>query len=279
MEDNESEVMKVEMALDVMDGTRTSKTKGSELSVEERHVGVKQRGKLFKNFARFVDTADEVEKKVVENLLSVQSCTVRQREMIIGPIEEFRKELWERFAEIGRDKWPRSVLRLMRAQDLETVEELRELCERGSLEDRRSRKEGEENHQDELIWFNEEKERLEARIWECEAEKLRAEKLMRKAQRAVEEERKTAEELSRSLQKVSKELERLRKYGRTNQCFRCGGVGHVVRRRGQYRKWTQPRKQGKQRWLSRRKSWGREGDSRSIVDRSYQFCLQVVGND
>uniref|UniRef100_A0A8R1IIY5 Uncharacterized protein n=1 Tax=Caenorhabditis japonica TaxID=281687 RepID=A0A8R1IIY5_CAEJA len=50
MEDNESEVMKVEMALDVLDGTRTSGTKGSELSVEKRHVDVKQRRKLFKNF-------------------------------------------------------------------------------------------------------------------------------------------------------------------------------------------------------------------------------------
>uniref|UniRef100_A0A8R1E9B2 Uncharacterized protein n=1 Tax=Caenorhabditis japonica TaxID=281687 RepID=A0A8R1E9B2_CAEJA len=51
MEDNESEVMKVEMVLDVLDGTRTSGTKGSELSVEKRHVNVKQRRKLFKNFA------------------------------------------------------------------------------------------------------------------------------------------------------------------------------------------------------------------------------------
>uniref|UniRef100_A0A8R1IJ08 CCHC-type domain-containing protein n=1 Tax=Caenorhabditis japonica TaxID=281687 RepID=A0A8R1IJ08_CAEJA len=229
MEDNESEVMKVEMALDVLDGTRTSGTKGSELSVEKRHVDVKQRRKLFKNFARFVDTADEVEKKVMENLLSVQSCTERQREMIVGPIEEFRKELWKRFEEIGRDKWPRSVLRLMREQKLQTVEGLREQCERGSLVDRSSTKEGEENHQDELIWFKEEKERLEARIQECEAEKLRAEKLMRRAQRTVEKERKTTEELSGSLQKVSRELERLRRYGRTNQCFRCGGVGHVVR--------------------------------------------------
>uniref|UniRef100_A0A8R1E530 CCHC-type domain-containing protein n=1 Tax=Caenorhabditis japonica TaxID=281687 RepID=A0A8R1E530_CAEJA len=229
MEDNESEVMKVEMALDVLDGTRTSGTKGSELSVEKRHVGVKQRRKLFKNFARFVDTADEVEKKVMENLLSVQSCTERHREMIVAPIEEFRKELWERFEEIGRDKWPRAVLRLMREQKLETVEELRELCERGSLEDRSSRKEGEENHQEELIRLKAENERLEARIREFEAEKLRAEKLMRRAQRAVEEERKTAEELSGRLQKVSRELERLRRYGRTNQCFRCGGVGHVVR--------------------------------------------------
>uniref|UniRef100_A0A8R1HMF7 CCHC-type domain-containing protein n=1 Tax=Caenorhabditis japonica TaxID=281687 RepID=A0A8R1HMF7_CAEJA len=169
MEDNESEVMKVEMVLDVMDGT-------------------------------------------------VQSDV-----LII------RKELWERFEEIGRDKWPRAVLRLMREQKLETVEELRELCERGSLEDRSSTREGEENHQEELIRLKAENERLGARVRECEAEKLRAEKLMRRAQRAVEEERKTAEELSGSLQKVSRELERLRRYGRTNQCFRCGGVGHVVR--------------------------------------------------
>uniref|UniRef100_A0A8R1E6F4 CCHC-type domain-containing protein n=1 Tax=Caenorhabditis japonica TaxID=281687 RepID=A0A8R1E6F4_CAEJA len=218
-----------QMTPETMDGRGARGTEDLELTVEDGHVGVKRRRKLWKKFARFVNAADKVEEQVMEKLISVQRCTVRQREMIVGPIVEFRKELSARFEEVGRDKWPRAVLRLMREQKLETVEELRELCERGSLEDRSSRKEGEENHQDELIWFKEEKERLEARIRECEAEKLRAEKLMRRAQRAVEEERKTSEELSGSLQKVSRELERLRRYGRTNQCFRCGGVGHVVR--------------------------------------------------
>uniref|UniRef100_A0A8R1IM21 Uncharacterized protein n=1 Tax=Caenorhabditis japonica TaxID=281687 RepID=A0A8R1IM21_CAEJA len=179
MEDNESGVTKVEMPLDVMDGTRTSVTKGSELSIEERHMSVKQRRKLWKNFARFVDTAEKVEKLVMEKLLSVQRCTLRQREMIVGPIEEFRKELWERFEEIGRDKWSRAVLRLMREQDLETVEELRELCEQGGPGDRSSKRGSCENHQNELIRLKAENERLEARIRECEAEKLRAEKLLR----------------------------------------------------------------------------------------------------
>uniref|UniRef100_A0A8R1II86 Uncharacterized protein n=1 Tax=Caenorhabditis japonica TaxID=281687 RepID=A0A8R1II86_CAEJA len=62
MEHNESGRMKVEMSLDVMDETQTSVTKGSELSIEKRHMSVKQRRKLWKNFARFVDTADKVEK-------------------------------------------------------------------------------------------------------------------------------------------------------------------------------------------------------------------------
>uniref|UniRef100_A0A8R1ID28 CCHC-type domain-containing protein n=1 Tax=Caenorhabditis japonica TaxID=281687 RepID=A0A8R1ID28_CAEJA len=192
-----------EMMPETMDGRGARGTEDLELTVEDGHVGVKRRRKLWKNFARFVNAADKVEEQVMEKLMSVQRCTVRQREMIVGPIVEFRKELSARFEEVGRDKWPRA--------------------------DRSTRKEGEENHQDELIWFKEEKERLEARIRECEAEKLRAEKLMRRAQRAVEEERKTSEELSGSLQKVSRELERLRRYGRTDQCFRCGGVGHVVR--------------------------------------------------
>uniref|UniRef100_A0A8R1IXI4 Uncharacterized protein n=1 Tax=Caenorhabditis japonica TaxID=281687 RepID=A0A8R1IXI4_CAEJA len=59
MEHNESGRMKVETSLDMMDETQTSVTKGSELSIEERHMSVKQRRKLWKNFARFVDTADK----------------------------------------------------------------------------------------------------------------------------------------------------------------------------------------------------------------------------
>uniref|UniRef100_A0A8R1HFV0 CCHC-type domain-containing protein n=1 Tax=Caenorhabditis japonica TaxID=281687 RepID=A0A8R1HFV0_CAEJA len=154
---------------------------------------------------------------------------MRQRGIIVGPIEEFRKELSARFEEIGRDKWPRAVLRLMREQELETVEELRDLCERGSLEGRSSRKKGEENHQDDLIWFKKEKDQLEVRIRVCETEKLNAEKKMREAQRACEKVKTIVESLKDSLQQATRELKRLRRYGRANQCLRCGGVGHVVR--------------------------------------------------
>uniref|UniRef100_A0A8R1IRN2 Uncharacterized protein n=1 Tax=Caenorhabditis japonica TaxID=281687 RepID=A0A8R1IRN2_CAEJA len=121
-----------------------------------------------------------------------------------------------RFEEIGRDKWSRAVL--MREQDLETVEELRELCEQGCPGDKSSRRESCENHQKDLIRLKAEKERLEAHIRECEAEKLRAEKLLRRAQRADEEERKTAEELSGSLQQATRELGWFRKNGK------CGRV-------------------------------------------------------
>uniref|UniRef100_A0A8R1IEP7 CCHC-type domain-containing protein n=1 Tax=Caenorhabditis japonica TaxID=281687 RepID=A0A8R1IEP7_CAEJA len=117
----------------------------------------------------------------------------------------------------------------MREQELETVEELRDLCERGSLEGRSSRKEGEENHQDDLIWCKKEKDQLEVRIRVCETEKLNAEKKMREAQRACEKVKTTVESLKDSLQQATRELKRLRRYGRADQCFRCGGVGHVVR--------------------------------------------------
>uniref|UniRef100_A0A8R1EF60 Uncharacterized protein n=1 Tax=Caenorhabditis japonica TaxID=281687 RepID=A0A8R1EF60_CAEJA len=119
-----------EMTPETMDGRGARGTEDLELTVEDGHVGVKRRRKLWKKFARFVNAADKVEEQVMEKLISVQRCTVRQREMIVGPIVEFRKELSARFEEVGRDKWPRAVLRLMREQKLETVEELRELCER-----------------------------------------------------------------------------------------------------------------------------------------------------
>uniref|UniRef100_A0A8R1E9T3 CCHC-type domain-containing protein n=1 Tax=Caenorhabditis japonica TaxID=281687 RepID=A0A8R1E9T3_CAEJA len=60
-----------------------------------------------------------------------------------------------------------------------------------------------------------------------------------KAKRALElkAERYQAPEQTKSVQwkssnrveKTTRELKRLRRYGRANQCFRCGGVGHVVR--------------------------------------------------
>uniref|UniRef100_A0A8R1IIR1 Uncharacterized protein n=1 Tax=Caenorhabditis japonica TaxID=281687 RepID=A0A8R1IIR1_CAEJA len=97
---------------------KLSNVEDSELTVENGHVGVKRRRKLRKNFARFVDTVDEVEEQVMEKLISVQRCTVRQRGIIVGPIEEFRKELSARFEDIGREMRLRAVLRLMREQKL-----------------------------------------------------------------------------------------------------------------------------------------------------------------
>uniref|UniRef100_A0A8R1ELE8 Reverse transcriptase n=1 Tax=Caenorhabditis japonica TaxID=281687 RepID=A0A8R1ELE8_CAEJA len=209
MEDYCESVLKTnEMAaLDPMDGSGTSSTKNSERTSDELLVSVKQRRKLFKNFARFVDAADEVEKKVMEKLLSVQMCTERQRDMIVGPIEKFRKELCERFEELGRDKWPRTVLRLMREQNVETVEEIRELCERGRREGKSSTSEKLKNYQNNMTVLQTENERLQERIRKCESEKLAAEKRLRKAQRAFEAEKRTAEGLKANLQHAAGEFE------------------------------------------------------------------------
>uniref|UniRef100_A0A8R1EUJ5 Reverse transcriptase domain-containing protein n=1 Tax=Caenorhabditis japonica TaxID=281687 RepID=A0A8R1EUJ5_CAEJA len=209
MEDCCESVLKTnEMAaLDPMDGSGTSSTKNSERTSDELLVSVKQRRKLFKNFARFVDAADEVEKKVMEKLLSVQMCTERQRDMIVGPIEKFRKELCERFEELGRDKWPRTVLRLMREQNVETVEEIRELCERGRREGKSSTSEKLKNYQNNMTVLQTENERLQERIRKCESEKLAAEKRLRKAQRAFEAEKRTAEGLKANLQHAAGEFE------------------------------------------------------------------------
>uniref|UniRef100_A0A8R1HNF4 Uncharacterized protein n=2 Tax=Caenorhabditis japonica TaxID=281687 RepID=A0A8R1HNF4_CAEJA len=209
MEDCCESVLKTnEMAaLDPMDGSGTSSTKNSERTSDELLVSVKQRRKLFKNFARFVDAADEVEKKVMEKLLSVQMCTERQRDMIVGPIEKFRKELCERFEELGRDKWPRTVLRLMREQNVETVEEIRELCERGRREGKSSTSAKLKNYQNNMTVLQTENERLQERIRKCESEKLAAEKRLRKAQRAFEAEKRTAEGLKANLQHAAGEFE------------------------------------------------------------------------
>uniref|UniRef100_A0A8R1EQQ3 Uncharacterized protein n=1 Tax=Caenorhabditis japonica TaxID=281687 RepID=A0A8R1EQQ3_CAEJA len=54
----------------------------------------------------------------------------RQREGIIGPLKKFASELLERFEEMGADRWPQSVLRVMKDFDLENVQEIRQVCEK-----------------------------------------------------------------------------------------------------------------------------------------------------
>uniref|UniRef100_A0A8R1EQA9 CCHC-type domain-containing protein n=3 Tax=Caenorhabditis japonica TaxID=281687 RepID=A0A8R1EQA9_CAEJA len=74
--------------------------------------------------------AEENCEKVEKDLVVMTKCTKRQREGIIGPLKEFASELLERFEEMGADRWPRSVLHVIKAFDLENVQDIRKICKK-----------------------------------------------------------------------------------------------------------------------------------------------------
>uniref|UniRef100_A0A8R1HVX3 Uncharacterized protein n=1 Tax=Caenorhabditis japonica TaxID=281687 RepID=A0A8R1HVX3_CAEJA len=96
----------------------------------ERKVSVRGRRKLVKGFAQWLKTIEQVSEKVERDLVVLTKCTKRQRDGIIAPLKEFASELLERFEEMGADRWPRSVLRVMKDFDLENVQEIRQVCEK-----------------------------------------------------------------------------------------------------------------------------------------------------
>uniref|UniRef100_A0A8R1DH69 Uncharacterized protein n=1 Tax=Caenorhabditis japonica TaxID=281687 RepID=A0A8R1DH69_CAEJA len=91
----------------------------------ERKVSVRGRRKLVKGFAKWLKTIEQVSEKVEKDLVVLTKCTKKQRDGIIDPLKEFASELLERFEEMGADRWPRSVLRVMKDFDLENVQDLR----------------------------------------------------------------------------------------------------------------------------------------------------------
>uniref|UniRef100_A0A8R1ENR1 Uncharacterized protein n=1 Tax=Caenorhabditis japonica TaxID=281687 RepID=A0A8R1ENR1_CAEJA len=96
----------------------------------ERKVSVRGRRKVVKSFAQLLKTIEQVSEKVEKDLVVLAKCTKRQREGIIGPLKEFASELLQRFEEMGADRWPRSVLRVIKDFDLENVQDIRHVCEK-----------------------------------------------------------------------------------------------------------------------------------------------------
>uniref|UniRef100_A0A8R1E3Z2 CCHC-type domain-containing protein n=1 Tax=Caenorhabditis japonica TaxID=281687 RepID=A0A8R1E3Z2_CAEJA len=146
-------------------------------------------------------------------------CSERQKELIMEPFMKFSRELLERFEEMGGDQWARSVLRVMREFGLETVESLREACEKavsGSQEGtprEKLKKEVDKLCKEKTLlqeaWM-EEKNMLKEQMERLEREKNFAEECLGQLKMTRSVEKKTAEKLERSLQQCSDELEKLR---------------------------------------------------------------------
>uniref|UniRef100_A0A8R1EV92 Uncharacterized protein n=1 Tax=Caenorhabditis japonica TaxID=281687 RepID=A0A8R1EV92_CAEJA len=190
-----------------------------ELQSEDEVMSLKQRRRKIRGFAKFVATTTEVEQETRRKIALMTKCSERQKELIIEPFMKFSRELLERFEEMGGDQWTRSVLRVMREFGLETVESLREACEKavsgsevGTPREKLKKEVEKLSNEKTLLqeaWM-EEKNMLKEQMEQLEREKNFAEECLGQLKMTRSVEKKTAEKLERSLQQCSDELEKLR---------------------------------------------------------------------
>uniref|UniRef100_A0A8R1HR37 Retrotransposon gag domain-containing protein n=2 Tax=Caenorhabditis japonica TaxID=281687 RepID=A0A8R1HR37_CAEJA len=172
----------------------------------ERKVSVRGRRKLVKGFAQWLKTIEQVSEKVERDLVVLTKCTKRQRDGIIAPLKEFASELLERFEEMGADRWPRSVLRVMKDFDLENVQEIRQVCEKVFGEACSEANESKDAEKVDKIDRKYHKLKIKLSdcqiMWEVEREKLLEE---------LESEREKAQKLSESQERLKRKVVKLEK--------------------------------------------------------------------
>ncbi|EFO89279.1 hypothetical protein CRE_16548, partial [Caenorhabditis remanei] len=106
-------------------------TVGNSASSRMSEVSLRERRKLVKGFTDFVEASGQMESDIFEAVKMTCQGTARQLEGLIAPVKKYGKELRERFDELGGERWTLEIIGLMRENQVETVEELRELCEKG----------------------------------------------------------------------------------------------------------------------------------------------------
>uniref|UniRef100_A0A8R1I273 CCHC-type domain-containing protein n=2 Tax=Caenorhabditis japonica TaxID=281687 RepID=A0A8R1I273_CAEJA len=150
--------------------------------------------------------AEKDVEKVEKDLVVMTKCTKRQREGIIGPLKKFASELLERFEEMGADRWPRSVLRVMKDFDLENVQEIRQVCEKVFGEACSEANESKDAEKVDKIDRKYQKLKIKLSdcqiIWEVERENLLEE---------LESEREKAQKLSESQERLKRKVVKLEK--------------------------------------------------------------------
>ncbi|EFP00391.1 hypothetical protein CRE_01412 [Caenorhabditis remanei] len=194
---------------------RTKKRSSSVTSFEKswavqmNEVSLRERRKLVKGFTDFVEASGQMESDIFEAVKMTCQGTARQLEGLIAPVKKYGKELRERFDELGGERWTLEIIGLMRENGVETVEELRELCEKGVKMVPGGIVENANKAQDELALlqdaWNEERETLFRELNKLKEEKRLAEEAVSKYKKTLKEEREASSELRGLLRKQENE--------------------------------------------------------------------------
>ncbi|KAF1750824.1 hypothetical protein GCK72_017375 [Caenorhabditis remanei] len=134
-----------------------------------------------------------MESDMYEALKAACKGNERQSEVLVEPVKKYCHELRERFEELGGERWPLEIIGVMRENGVETVEELRELCEKGVemvpggiVENAKKARDESALLQD--AW-NEERETLFRELNKLKEEKRLAEEAVSKYKKTLKEER------------------------------------------------------------------------------------------
>ncbi|KAF1760917.1 hypothetical protein GCK72_009170 [Caenorhabditis remanei] len=190
---------------------RSSSVTSSEMSwaVQMNEVTLKERRKLVKGFTDFLESSGRMESDMYEALKAAYKGNERQSEVLVEPVKKYCHELRERFEELGGERWPLEIIGIMRENGVETVEELRELCEKGVEMVPGGIVENANKAQDELALsqdaWNEERETLFRELNKLKEEKRLAEEAVSKYKKTLKEERKASSELRGLLRKQESE--------------------------------------------------------------------------
>ncbi|EFP11409.1 hypothetical protein CRE_09693 [Caenorhabditis remanei] len=185
----------------------TSKVDDDRMIVVETQMSVKDRRKKVKNFTKLIASSVKVEDETRLQLGELTTkCSETEVDAILEPMKSFHRELLEKFEEIGGDKWPRSVIRVMREFELESVAELREACAKAAEGEEAEWSVGKVNLELQQVQYemkvltecwNEEREMLGEQIRKVQEEKEVAEIQVSKLEKALKQLRKTLERQER----------------------------------------------------------------------------------
>ncbi|EFO92784.1 hypothetical protein CRE_19985 [Caenorhabditis remanei] len=190
---------------------RSSSVTSSEKSwaVHMNEVRLKERRKLVKGFTDFLESSGRMESDMYEALKAACKGNERQSEVLVEPVKKYCQELQERFEELGGERWPLEIIGVMRENGVETVEELRELCEKGVEMVPGGIVENANKAQDELALlqdaWKEERETLFRELNKLKEEKRLAEEAVSKYKKTLKEEREASSELRGLLRKQENE--------------------------------------------------------------------------
>ncbi|CAO4365492.1 unnamed protein product [Caenorhabditis nigoni] len=174
-------------------------------------VTLRERKTLVKGYADFIGTSETVVESVREQLDAYNKCSERQKDVIVKPMKEFVSELVKRHNELGSGKWERVVMRIMRENGLEKLEDLRDAVLPDNLTaSAKNIESGELNNHLKLLQdsWRKEKEELEEELAKSKRAKDQLAEKLEEAWRAAEKAEETIGALEKSLEVERKASER-----------------------------------------------------------------------